>query len=144
VRRPRSFNDCRATEKKIKNKKDKICLLIDVAISSDRNVIQESENKLKYKNLSIEIQQIWNMKCFVTSIIIGATGIVTRGLKKKSGNNNRKAFNRFFTKNSCTRNITHFKESVTIRKLKPEWWGLLLIQEDKYQEKSMKREERMN
>jgi hypothetical protein len=40
----------------IKNKKDKICLLIDVAISSDRNVTQkESGNKLKYKNLSIEI-----------------------------------------------------------------------------------------
>jgi hypothetical protein len=36
----------------IENKKDKICLLIDVAILSDRNVIQkESENKLKYKNL---------------------------------------------------------------------------------------------
>jgi hypothetical protein len=41
----------------IKNKKYKICLVIDVAISSDRNIIQkESENKLKYKNLSIEIQ----------------------------------------------------------------------------------------
>jgi hypothetical protein len=40
----------------IKNKKDKICLLIDVAIPSDRNVIQkESEKKLKYNNLSIEI-----------------------------------------------------------------------------------------
>jgi hypothetical protein len=35
----------------IKNMKDKICLLIDVAVPSDRNVIQkESENKLKYKN----------------------------------------------------------------------------------------------
>jgi hypothetical protein len=34
----------------IKNKKDKICLLINVAIPSDRNVIQkESEKKLKYK-----------------------------------------------------------------------------------------------
>jgi hypothetical protein len=41
----------------IKNKEDKICLLIDVAIPSDRNAIQkESEKKLKYKNLSIEIQ----------------------------------------------------------------------------------------
>jgi hypothetical protein len=31
----------------IKNKKDEICLLIDVAIPSDKNVIQkESENKL--------------------------------------------------------------------------------------------------
>jgi hypothetical protein len=35
----------------IKNMKDKICLLMDVAIPSDRNVIQkESEKKLKYKN----------------------------------------------------------------------------------------------
>jgi hypothetical protein len=37
----------------IKNKKDKTCLLIDVAIPSDKNVIQkEAEKKLKYKNLS--------------------------------------------------------------------------------------------
>jgi hypothetical protein len=67
----------------IKNMKDKICLLIDVAVPSDRNVIQkESKNKLKYKNLSIEIQRMWNMKCFVIPVIIGATGIVTKGLKK--------------------------------------------------------------
>jgi hypothetical protein len=79
--------------------KDKICLLIDVAIPSDRNVIQkESEKKLKYKNLSIEIQRMWNMKCFVIPVITGATGIVTRGLKKISGDNTRKAFNRFSTK----------------------------------------------
>jgi hypothetical protein len=39
----------------IKNMKDKICLLLDVAIPSDRNIIKkESEKKLKYKNLSIE------------------------------------------------------------------------------------------
>jgi hypothetical protein len=38
----------------IKNKKDKTCLLIDVAIPSDKNIIQkEAEKKLKYKNLSI-------------------------------------------------------------------------------------------
>jgi hypothetical protein len=73
--------------------KDKICLLIDVAIPSDRNVIQkESEKKLKYKNFSIEIQRMWNLKCLVIPVIIGATGIVT------SGNDTRKAFNRFSTK----------------------------------------------
>jgi ribosomal protein S19 len=65
-----------------KNKKDKICLLIDVAIPSDRNVIQKNtENKLKYKNLSIEIQRMWNRKCLVIPVIIGATGIVITGLK---------------------------------------------------------------
>jgi hypothetical protein len=66
----------------IKNMKDTIFLLIDVAIPSDRNVIQkESDNKLKYKNLSIEIQRMWNMKCFVIPVIIGATGIITIRLK---------------------------------------------------------------
>jgi hypothetical protein len=49
---------------------------------SDRNVIQkESEKKLKYKNLSIEIKRMWNKKYFVIPVIIGATGIVNRGLK---------------------------------------------------------------
>jgi hypothetical protein len=53
--------------------------LIDVAIPSDRNVIQkEAKNKLEYKNLSIEIQRMWNMKCFVIPVIIGATGIVSK------------------------------------------------------------------
>jgi hypothetical protein len=67
----------------IKNMKDKICLLIDIAIPSDRNVIQkESEKKLKYKNLSVEIQRMWYMKCFVIPVITGATVIVTKGLKK--------------------------------------------------------------
>jgi hypothetical protein len=40
----------------VKNKEDKTCLLIDVAMPSDKNVIQkEAGKKLKYKNLSIEI-----------------------------------------------------------------------------------------
>jgi hypothetical protein len=53
-----------------------------IIIPSDRNVIQkESEKKLKYKNLSIEIQRMWNMKCFIIPVIIGAIGIVTKGLK---------------------------------------------------------------
>jgi hypothetical protein len=61
----------------IKNKKDKTCLLIDVAIPSGKTVIQkEAEKKLKYKNLIIEIQRMWNMKCFVIPVILGATGIV--------------------------------------------------------------------
>jgi hypothetical protein len=67
----------------IKNKKDKTCLLIGVAIPSDNNVMQkEAEKKLKYKNLSIEIQRMWNMKCFVIPVIIEATGIVSKSLQK--------------------------------------------------------------
>jgi hypothetical protein len=66
----------------VKNK-DKTYLLINVAIPSDNNVIQkEAEKKLKYTNLSIEIQRTWNMKCFVIPVIIGATGIVSKSLQK--------------------------------------------------------------
>jgi hypothetical protein len=57
--------------------------LIDVAIPSHKNVIQkEAEKKLKYKNLSIKIQRMWNMKCFAIPVIIGATGIVSKSLQK--------------------------------------------------------------
>jgi hypothetical protein len=49
----------------VKNK-DKTCLLIDVAIPSDKNVIQkEAEKKLKYKNLSIEITRRPSILTFV-------------------------------------------------------------------------------
>jgi len=41
----------------IKNQKEKTCTLIDVAIPTDRNVVQkEWEKKLKYKNVGIEVQ----------------------------------------------------------------------------------------
>jgi len=62
----------------IKNKKEKTCTLVDVAIPADRNVVQkEAQKKLKYKSLCIEIQRMWNLKCTIIPIIIGATGIVT-------------------------------------------------------------------
>jgi hypothetical protein len=67
----------------IKNKKEKTCKLIDVAIPPDRNVVQkEAEKKLKYKSLCIEIQRIWNLKCTIIPTVIGATGIVTKNKKK--------------------------------------------------------------
>jgi hypothetical protein len=45
-------------------------------------VQKEEEKKLKYKSLSIEIQQMWNLKCTITPVITGATGKVTRSLRK--------------------------------------------------------------
>jgi hypothetical protein len=67
-----------------KNKKEKTCTLIDVAIPADRNVVQkEAEKKLKYSSLCIEIQRMWNLKCTIVPVIIGASGIVTRSLRKK-------------------------------------------------------------
>ena len=54
-----------------------------MVIPADRNVVQkEAERKLKYNNLCIEIQRMWNMKFMIMPVITGATGIVTKGLKK--------------------------------------------------------------
>jgi hypothetical protein len=46
----------------IKNRIYKICLLIDVAILSDRNLIQkEGETKLKYKNVgNVEYEMLFH------------------------------------------------------------------------------------
>jgi hypothetical protein len=63
----------------IKDTKEKICTMVNVAISADRNVVQkEAEKKLKHKSLCIDIQRMWNLKCTIIPIIIGAAGIVTR------------------------------------------------------------------
>jgi hypothetical protein len=46
-------------------------MLIDVAISGERNMIKkEAENILKYKGLTIEIQRMWNVKTKVIPVII--------------------------------------------------------------------------
>ena len=67
----------------IKNRKEKTCTLIEVAIPADRKVVQkEAAKKSKYKSLCIEIQRMWNLKCTIIPAIIGATGIVTRSLRK--------------------------------------------------------------
>jgi hypothetical protein len=62
-------------------------MLIDVAISGDRNVIKkEAEKILKYKHITIEIQRMWNVKTKVIPIIIGATGTISKSFKKYVSN----------------------------------------------------------
>jgi hypothetical protein len=108
----------------IKFKTDKVSLLIDVSTPFDGNVVKkEAEKKLKFKNQSTEIRRMLNMKCFVIPVITGATGIVTKGLKK-SVNNSRKSINRLHARNRCTRDIVHNKESATVWNLRSEWCGV--------------------
>ena len=62
-------------------------MLIDVAISGDRNVNKkEAEKILKYKDLTIEIQRMWNVKTKVMPVIIGATGTISKSLRKYMSN----------------------------------------------------------
>ena len=63
------------------------CMLIDVAISGDRNVIKKEADKiLKYKDLTIEIQHMWNVKTKVIPVIIAATGTISKSFRKYVSN----------------------------------------------------------
>jgi len=74
-------------------------MLIDVAISGDRNVIKKQTEKiLKYKDLTIEIQRMWNVKTKVIPVIIGATGTISKSFTKYVGNVPRKHENKNYRK----------------------------------------------
>jgi len=58
-------------------------MLIGIAISGDRNVIKkEAEKILKYKDLTIEIQRMWNVKTKAIPVIGGATGTISKSFRK--------------------------------------------------------------
>jgi hypothetical protein len=42
---------------------------------------KDAEKILKYKDLIIEIQRMWNVKTKVTPVIIGATGTISKPLE---------------------------------------------------------------
>ena len=86
-----------------------------MAIPADRNVVRKyAEKKLKYKGLCIEIQRMWNLKGTIVPVIIGATGIVTRSLRKILETVPGKHTDRFATKDSYTWNITRNTESTAV------------------------------
>jgi hypothetical protein len=60
-----------------------IIIIITVAISGDRNVIKkEAEKILKYKDLTIGTQRMWNVKARVIPVIIGGTGTISKSSRK--------------------------------------------------------------
>jgi len=90
------WNQQEQTDRTIPNNKPDIiirdnekgtCMLIDVAISEDRNVIKkEAEKILKYKDLTIEIQRMWDVKTKVIPVTIGATGTISQSFRKYVSN----------------------------------------------------------
>jgi len=49
-------------------------------------VIKKDEKILKYKDLTIEIQRMWNVKTKVIPVIIGATGTISNSFRKYVSN----------------------------------------------------------
>jgi hypothetical protein len=59
------------------------CMLIVVAIPGDRNVIKkEAEKILKYKDLIIEIQRMWNVKNKGDASYNRGTGTISKSFTK--------------------------------------------------------------
>jgi len=97
------------------NKKEKTCTLIDVAISTDRNVMQkESREEVKIQefrygdttNVEPEMYDYTGNNCSCWNS--------NEKLQEKFGNCTRKTFDRFTTKDSYTWNITHNMESTAV------------------------------
>jgi len=66
---------------------DQACDNIIIIISGDRNVIKKEAQKiLNYKDLTIEIQRMWNVKTKVIPVIIGATGTISKSFRKYVSN----------------------------------------------------------
>jgi hypothetical protein len=71
----------------IRDNENGTCMLINVAISGDRNVIKkEVEKILKYEDHTIEIERMWNIKTKVIPVIIGETGTISKSFRKYVSN----------------------------------------------------------
>ena len=65
------------------NKKKKICKVVNFAVPADHRIkLKESEKRDKYLDLARELKILWNMKVTIIPIVIGAFGMVTKGLLK--------------------------------------------------------------
>jgi hypothetical protein len=62
-------------------------MLTDVAIPGDRNgVKKEAEMILKYKDLTPEIQRMWDVEAKVIPVIRGATGTISKSRRQYLSN----------------------------------------------------------
>ena len=66
----------------IKDKQEKSCLLIDMSIPTEKNTSVKVEKLSKYKDLEIEIERMWGMKATTIPVVIGALGLIKKGLEK--------------------------------------------------------------
>jgi hypothetical protein len=62
-------------------------MIIIIIITLETNVIKkEAEKILKYEDLTIELQRMWNVKTKVMPVIIGATGTISKSFRKYVSN----------------------------------------------------------
>jgi hypothetical protein len=73
--------------KVIRDDKQGTRMLMDVAFPGDRNLVKKGDEKiLNYTDLIFEIQGMWNVKAKVIPVIIGASGTISKSLRKYLSN----------------------------------------------------------
>ena len=67
----------------IKHKKYKTYQIIDMNVPSDNKISAKEFEKLsKYKDLETEIAKMWKMKTKTIPVIVGALGMIKKGIQK--------------------------------------------------------------
>ena len=69
----------------VKDKKEKRCMIIDIAVPSECNTsvkVTEKLSKYMYKDLEIEISRMWGMRTETIPVVIGSLGLMKKGLEK--------------------------------------------------------------
>ena len=81
ARRPDFVIVNKKKKKKKKKKEKRICRIVDFTVPADHRIkLKEREKKDKYLNLANKLKNLWNMEMTLIPIVIGALGIVTKGL----------------------------------------------------------------
>ena len=66
------------------DRKEKHCLLIEISIPDDQNVMKKLNEKiLKYKDLQIEVSRMWKVEVKTTPVIVGALGMIEENCRKE-------------------------------------------------------------
>jgi hypothetical protein len=67
----------------IRDKRKKMCWLLDISIPNDANTSLKTFEKLaKYKDLDIELTKSWGVKVKTVPVIIGALGVINKNTRK--------------------------------------------------------------
>ena len=70
----------------IKDHKTMTCKLINMVVPSYRNTSAKVMEKLsKYKDLEIEVTRMWGMSTETVPVVIGAPGVIKKGLGEQTG-----------------------------------------------------------
>ena len=99
----------------IHDNKHGTCVVIDVAIPGDRNLIKKKYEKiLKYKDLKIEIKCMWNVKAKMIPVIKAANGTTSKSLRQYLSNIPGKHKIQELQKTSCIGHCTHTMGSAKV------------------------------